>query len=119
METWRNGVLMLVCAALLAGCGREDTAPVPAAGEWVDLHAPAQVVEWALPTLRPSIHQHSLALTHDGRLLLSWLNSQRGRRHILQFSTYEPASQRWRGRVQSGQGRLACAVSRCWKGLSS
>ncbi|HRO26740.1 MAG TPA: sialidase family protein, partial [Luteimonas sp.] len=37
----------------------------------------------------------SLAVTPDGKLLLSWINSQKGRRHIFQFSTHAPDWGRW------------------------
>jgi len=92
----RNCIWMLL-AALLAACGGDGSEARPGAGEWTDLHAPAAVVDWALPTLRPGTHSPGLALTHDGRLLLSWVNSQRGRRHVFQFSTYDLARQQWRG----------------------
>jgi len=79
--------------AVLAACTRDEPAAVPAP----DVHAPVAVVDWPLPTLRPGTHSPGLALTHDGRLLLSWVNSQRGRRHVFQFSAYDLAHQRWRG----------------------
>jgi len=94
---WRSGVLMLVFAAVLAGCDRDKPTTTLAAGEWADLQAPATVVDWVLPSLRPGTHSPGLALTHDGRLLLSWVNSQRGRRHVFQFSSYDLARQQWRG----------------------
>jgi len=88
---WRHGVLLLV--AVVAGCAEEK----PAAVAGMDVHAPVAVVEWALPTLRAGTHSPGLSATHDGRLLLSWVNSQRGRRHVMQFSSYDTTQQRWRG----------------------
>jgi len=93
---WRN-CIMAVMMAVLVACGRDESGAAPAAGEWADLHAPVEIVDWALPSLRPGTHSPGLALTHDGRLLLSWVNSQRGRRHIFQFSSYDLARQQWRG----------------------
>jgi len=92
---WRNCIWLLL-AALLVACGRDEPATTPA-GDVADVHAPVSVVEWPLPSLRPGTHSPSLTATHDGRLLLSWVNSQRGRRHAFQFSAYDLARQRWRG----------------------
>jgi len=94
---WRNCTRVMLLAALLAACGHDKPIITPAAAEWADLRAPAVVADWALPTLRPGTHSPGLALTHDGRLLFSWVNSQRGRRHVFQFSTYDLARQQWRG----------------------
>jgi len=92
---WRNHIALLL-ATLLTAC--DPGAPAAThAGEWTDLRAPVTITDWPLPTLRPGTHSPALSATHDGRLLLNWVNSQRGRRHVLQFSAYDLAHQRWRG----------------------
>lgn len=57
--------------------------------------APSTVVEWPLPANLPGSALPDLERAPDGRLLLSWTNSQRGRRHILQFAAWDPALARW------------------------
>jgi hypothetical protein len=89
--------LSFVAALLLAGCAREEAPAADAAASSVDvdLAAPSRVVEWALPATLPGSALPDLALAPDGTLLLAWTNSQPGRRHILQFSRYDPALARW------------------------
>lgn len=82
----------LLAALLLAGCGRGDA---PARTAAADPAAPSRIEPWALPTMLPGSASPSLAATPDGRLLLSWTNSQKGRRHILQFAAWSPAFGRW------------------------
>jgi len=94
---WQRWIRVMMLATVLASCGQKAPLTTPVTGGWADLTAPASVVEWSLPTLRPGTHAPNLAATHDGRLLLSWVNSQRGRRHVFQFSSYDLAYQRWRG----------------------
>jgi len=91
----RNCILLMMLAALVA-CGRDEPAS-PAPEKWAEPGAPVTIVDWPLPSLRPGTHSPGLALTHDGRLLLSWVNSQRGRRHVFQFSAYDLPRQQWRG----------------------
>jgi len=92
---WRTLALMM-CAAL-AACDSGAPATTPVASEWSDVRAPVTITDWPLPTLRPGTHSPALSATKDGRLLLSWVNSQRGRRPVFQFSAYDPVHQRWRG----------------------
>src|SRR5690606_31639038 len=85
---------ILVASALaLAGCGGQGE-NVPAAAA-VDASAPSRVEEWTLPPTLPGSASPSLSVTPDGRLLLGWTNSQKGRRHIFQFSSYAPDWGRW------------------------
>jgi hypothetical protein len=90
----RVSSLAVVAAVALAACGGRD-AGSPAAAARVDPAAPSTVSEWTLPSTLPGSASPSLAVAPDGRLLLSWINSQQGRRHILQFSSYAPAQARW------------------------
>src|SRR5690606_28643882 len=55
----------------------------------------SRVEEWTLPPTLPGSASPSLSVTPDGRLLLGWTNSQKGRRHIFQFSSYAPDWGRW------------------------
>lgn len=71
-----------LAVAWLSACGGSNTpaepqAMAPAPG----LHA------WALPA-GPGAAQPDLALAPDGRLLLSWLDAQAGRRTRLQFAQF-------------------------------
>jgi hypothetical protein len=86
--------LALLAAAALAACGGRDASP-PEAQAGGDPAAPSTVVEWTLPATLPGSASPGLAVAPDGRLLLSWTNSQAGRRHILQFTTYSPTLERW------------------------
>ncbi|MGY1522024.1 sialidase family protein [Luteimonas sp. A482] len=87
--------ILLATAIALAGCGgsSDEAAPAPAAA--IDLGAPSRVEEWPLPASLPGSASPSLATTPDGKLLLGWINSQKGRRHIFQFSTFAPDWGRW------------------------
>jgi hypothetical protein len=70
----------------LAACRGEPT-PEPAAAA-----GPAPGLQrWILPTA-PGAAQPDLVLAPDGRLLLSWLDSQPGRRTRLQFSDHGAGS---------------------------
>lgn len=86
--------LALLATALLNGCGDRGS-DAPGSRTQVDPAAPSQIVEWALPATLPGSASPGLAVAPDGRLLLSWTNSQPGRRHILQFSSYSTDLQRW------------------------
>ncbi|MGJ4803182.1 sialidase family protein [Luteimonas sp. SDU82] len=85
---------VLLAALTLAGCGGDDAAPSAPAGS-TDPAAPSRVEEWALPSTLPGSASPSLTATPDGKLLLGWINSQKGRRHIFQFSTFAPDWGRW------------------------
>lgn len=82
---------LLAGVLALAGCGGDAAAPAAKA----DPAAPSQVGEWMLPTMAPGSASPGLAVAPDGRVLLSWINSQHGRRHVLQFSSYSPDFARW------------------------
>jgi hypothetical protein len=90
-------VMLLLAALLPAGCAREETpaAASATARAVTDVTAPSRVAEWALPATLPGSALPDLALAPDGNLLLAWTNSQPGRRHILQFSRYDPTLARW------------------------
>lgn len=80
-------VSMLSAVLLLAACQR-DAAPVsttadPAARS----SSPSIITNWPLPS-SPGAAQPDLIVTPDGRLLLSWISAQPGRRHALQFAAY-------------------------------
>jgi hypothetical protein len=85
---------LALLAAAATACGDRDAA-TPGAQAPVDPAVPSEVVEWTLPATLPGSASPSIAVAPDGRLLLSWTNSQAGRRHILQFSSYSPAMERW------------------------
>ncbi|MDQ3495035.1 MAG: hypothetical protein M3485_05790 [Pseudomonadota bacterium] len=90
---------LLFAGLLLAGCSGGDAPPpsvtAPAASVPTDVAAPSRVVEWALPATLPGSALPDLTVAPDGSLLLAWTNSQPGRRHLLQFSRYDPALARW------------------------
>lgn len=85
---------MALLAVTLAACGEREAA-TPGGRAPADPSTPSQVLEWALPATLPGSASPSIATTPDGRLLLSWINSQAGRRHILQFTAYSPDMERW------------------------
>lgn len=96
-QVLRAPLLAAALALALAGCGGSDgdgdTALASVAT--ADVTASSRIEEWALPSTLPGSASPSLATTPDGKLLLGWINSQKGRRHIYQFSSYEPAWGRW------------------------
>ena len=75
---------IVIALASLAGCKREEAAkPGPANGDYA-------VQVWALPAETGSMAP-DLSVTADGRVMLSWLNRQQGRRNALQFDSYTDA----------------------------
>ena len=84
----------LFAVLLASGCGDKDAAPQPAVAA-AALDAPSRIEDWPLPSTLPGSASPSLAATPDGKLLLGWINSQKGRRHIFQFSSYAPDWGRW------------------------
>src|SRR5690554_1058993 len=94
----RTTILALAVLGLAAGCGGESPAPASdaaATSASVD-PATAHVVEdWPLPAMLPGSALPDLVGVDGGKLLLAWTNSQPGRRHILQFSSYDVAGARW------------------------
>ena len=93
----RQAILAFALLGLLAGCG--DDAPAPAAAAaptaGVDPRVARVVEDWPLPVRLPGNALPDLAAGPGGRLLLLWTNSPPGRRHALQFSTWDPAALRW------------------------
>ena len=85
---------LLALALSLAGCGGSEAPPAAPAAS-ADLSAPSRVEPWTLPPTLPGSASPSLSATPDGKLLLGWINSQKGRRHIFQFSTFAPDWGRW------------------------
>ncbi|TYT26394.1 exo-alpha-sialidase [Luteimonas viscosa] len=83
----------LAAALAIAGCGGADSPPAPAVEG--DVAAPSRIEDWPLPPTLPGSASPSLAATPDDKLLLGWINSQKGRRHIFQFSTWAPDWGRW------------------------
>ncbi|RZA22405.1 MAG: exo-alpha-sialidase [Lysobacteraceae bacterium] len=79
--------LVIACALLpLAACKPAAQDAVPAARPNGDY----RVQVWALPAAAGSMSP-DLAMAADGRLLLSWINRQQGRRNALQFASYTEA----------------------------
>lgn len=68
----------------LAACKREAEAPA------ANPNGDYRVQVWPLPAAAGSMSP-DLAIAPDGRLLLSWINRQQGRRNALQFSSYTDA----------------------------
>lgn len=83
---------ILLALALLSACGGREEPAAPAAG---DGGPGLQVIDWPLPGAVPGTGSPDLAVAGDGRVLLSWLDSQPGRRHLFRYSTWQPAQQRW------------------------
>lgn len=76
---------------LLAGCGGGDDRQGTAEAVPGEL----RVVDWPLPGAVPGTSAPDLSASHDGRLLLSWIDSQPGRRHSFRYSTWDTAQLRW------------------------
>jgi hypothetical protein len=73
--------IALLAAVLLSGCSEPPPAPQPVlAGE-------LSIESWPLPAM-PGSAQPDLSVAADGRLLLSWINVQPGRRPAFQFAEY-------------------------------
>ena len=79
-------ILPLAAAAALvlslAGCGEAPPPPPPDPGKLA-------VRDWPLPGL-PGSAQPDLALTRDGRIVMTWLDTRPGRRPALQFAPWLP-----------------------------
>ena len=88
MQTAKPLTLALLVLAS-AACHRDAQPPTPAvatatATATVDLAKPWSVHDWPLPSTIGS-GQPDLAVTPDGRVMLSWISSLPGRRKALQF----------------------------------
>ncbi len=82
--------LAVLALVLLSGCGEAPVAPKPVVTGDLAIEA------WPLPAL-PGSAQPDLAVTPDGRVLLSWINTGGGRRPAFQFAEFYPADGRWEG----------------------
>ncbi|MCY7355831.1 MAG: glycoside hydrolase [Lysobacter sp.] len=72
---------------LLAACQRES-APVAASADPDSAASKSSTItDWPLPSTTGAA-QPDLIISPDGRLLLSWISAQPGRRHALQFAAY-------------------------------
>ncbi|MBJ6979170.1 sialidase family protein [Luteimonas sp. MC1895] len=94
----RTAILALAVLGLVAGCGDEAPAPaadVPSSTAIADPALERVVTGWPLPAMLPGSALPDLVAVDGDRLLLSWINSQPGRRHIFQFSSYDLAGARW------------------------
>ncbi|MFT4180044.1 MAG: sialidase family protein [Thermomonas sp.] len=81
LMTARTAFALVLATVALAACKRDaDTTARPANGDYV-------VQEWVLPA-QPGSMAPDLSITPNGRVLLSWLNRQQGRRNALQFAAY-------------------------------
>ncbi len=90
-------LLPLACAALLlAACGRDAAAPTGSAADALAPEAPSRVVDWPLPATGAGSASPDLVAGPGNQLVLSWVNSREGRRHVFQFSRFDIAEQRWR-----------------------
>lgn len=87
LQTLR-GALPTACLAVavlaLAGCAEDPPPPAPTPGT-------AVVRDWPLPGLRGSA-QPDLALTVDGRIMMTWLDSRPGRRPAMQIAPWHPGT---------------------------
>ena len=92
----RTAILALAVLGLATGCGGEaPPPPVPAVTTNADPAAERVVEDWPLPAMLPGSALPDLAGVDGRKLLLAWTNSQAGRRHVLQFSSYDVAGVRW------------------------
>ena len=97
MKTLSALLPSLALGLCLSACTPEPTPGSAATPGTVraDPGAPSVVTAWPLPANLPGSALPDLERAPDGRLLLSWTNSQRGRRHILQFAAWDPSLARW------------------------
>ncbi len=92
----RLAPLVLVAALGLAACGREAAPPAPAI-------VATGLQPWTLPA-PPGSLAPDLAVSPRGRLVLSWLNAEPGRRSLLQFAELG-VDDRWQGPVTVAVGQ--------------
>lgn len=90
----RGPVAASLLALALVACGGRE-APTPAVGALAP-ETPSERVDWPLPATGPGSSAPDLVAGPDGQLVLSWVNSREGRRHVFQFSRFDPATQAWR-----------------------
>lgn len=77
-------LVFLLFPLALAACSRDAQPPSEAAATTIDAARAYAVHDWPLPAAIGSA-QPNLALTPDGRILLSWTSRIAGRRNALQF----------------------------------
>jgi hypothetical protein len=87
----RLSVTVLVATLLCSACQRTPETPAtPTPPKAVDVSAQLHVTAWPLPitggATAPDLH-----LAPDGRLLLSWISTQPGRRDAVQYAAYDSA----------------------------
>jgi hypothetical protein len=82
----RAFLLVLACSAMLAACTR-DEAPVATPTAAIDPATPWVRSDWPLPVTDGAMTP-DLTLAPNGRLLLSWISRQPGRRDAVQFAAY-------------------------------
>ena len=82
----RIAVAIVMAISTLAAC-KPAAPPAPAAAS---ASSDYQVKVWPLPA-EVGAMAPDLSIAPDGRLLLSWINHQQGRRNALQFATYTAA----------------------------
>lgn len=86
----------LAIACAVAACSTQTSPPATEV-------AATGLLPWALPA-PPGSGQPDLAVTPQGRLALSWLNSESGRRTLLQYAEYG-AQDRWEGPLTVAVGQ--------------
>src|SRR5690606_25740946 len=87
----RRTLTALLPLLLLAGCGGADDRQGTGEANPGEL----QVVDWPLPGGVPGTSAPDLSASHDGRILLPWIDSQPGRRHSFRYSTWDTDRLRW------------------------
>jgi len=100
-------VLVLACTATLAACNRTE-APAAMPTNDIDPAQPYVRSDWPLPVSAGAMAP-DLRLAPDGRLLLSWISQQPGRRDAVQFSTY--LADRWQNLPKTVAVGTALAVN--------
>jgi hypothetical protein len=81
--------LAFITLTLLSGCSEKPAAPKPT------LTGDVVIEAWPLPAT-PGSAQPDLATAPNGRVLLSWINTNEGRRPALQFAEFYPDGH-WEG----------------------
>lgn len=85
--------VLLIAMLWSSGCQRAPEAETPPApAKRVDVSTPLHFTDWPLPATggatAPDLH-----LAPDGRLLLSWIGTQPGRRDAVQYAAYDTGGQ--------------------------
>lgn len=80
-------VLALACTVAVAACGRDETPATTSPATAIDPSRPYTRHDWPLPVTDGAMAP-DLRLAPDGRLLMSWISRQPGRRDAVQFAAY-------------------------------